>query len=90
MEYIICDNILLKEISEEEFNERNGAKEEEALLMQIAGLCCEKEKNDEMQDAFQIVQDILSRMHRKIRAFGLLTVRSISATSHFQITKRPL
>ena len=71
MKHIICDTIVLKDISEEEFNERNGAKEEEELLMQIANLCSENEKNDELQDAFQVVQDILFRMHRSIRAFGL-------------------
>lgn len=71
MKHIICDNIILKDISEEEFYEKSGAKEEEALLLELAELCEQSSQTEKMQDAFQVVQGVLSRMHRQIRAFAL-------------------
>ncbi|MBE6630031.1 MAG: GNAT family N-acetyltransferase [Ruminococcaceae bacterium] len=71
MKYIICDNIILKDISEEEYYERSNAQEREAPIWGLIESLEQSPQSEKFSDASRLMTDMIISMRHNVRAFGL-------------------
>lgn len=71
MEHIIHENIVLKDISEEEFEQKSGRQRDASTLLALANRLGEQKGERAYQSALADVKQILARTKRQSRAFGL-------------------
>ncbi len=71
MEHIICENITLKDISEEEFRQKTEEDQASSDLMELVTHIDRNTQKEDLETMLQTLNEALKKLERSVRAFGL-------------------